>query len=332
MSEPRGAERRAPRLLDAVGEALRTRHYSRTTEKAYVSWIRRYVLFHDKRHPAELGAPDISRFLTHLAVQGRVSASTQNQALAALLFLYRDVLGKDVPAIEDIVPAKRPHHLPVVLTRLEVQTLLKGMQGPCWLVGVLLYGAGLRLTECLRLRVKDVDLGANQIMVRRGKGARDRVTVLPASVKEDLERHLARGRAQHADDVRAGAGWVELPGSLDVKYPNAGREWAWQWVFPATRTYRVPGTRERRRHHLHQTVVQRAIRMAVLRARIDKPATPHTLRHSFATHLLEDGYDIRTIQELLGHRDIRTTMIYTHVLNRGRTGVLSPADRLERLS
>jgi integron integrase len=257
-----------------------------------------------------------------------VSASTQNQALAALLFLYREVLARDLPWLDDLVRAKTPARLPVVLTRAEIRHVLQHMERTPRLMATLLYGTGMRLLECCRLRVKDVDFGRNQITVRRGKGDRDRVTMLPAVVREELGRHVERMRAQHERDLAAGAGWVEVPGALAAKLPTAGREWPWQWVFPATRTYVEPRTGQRRRHHLHETVVQRAVRMAVLASGIPKRATCHTFRHSFATHLLEDGSDIRTVQELLGHKDVSTTMIYTHVLNRGPAGVRSPADRL----
>ncbi len=273
-------------------------------------------------------APEITAFLTSLAVDGRVAASTQNQALSALLFLYRDVLEVDLPWLDGIVRAKRPERLPVVLTREEVRAVLGRLDGMPRLMACLLYGAGLRVLECCRLRVQDVDFSANQIVVRGGKGDKDRVTMLPAAVKADLARHLAGVRAQHQRDLTVGAGWVELPTALLRKYPNAGREWAWQWVFPATRIYRDRLTGQLRRHHLHESVLQRAVKDAVRRAGIAKRASPHTLRHSFATHLLEDGHDIRTVQELLGHRDVSTTMIYTHVLNRGPAAVRSPVDRM----
>jgi integron integrase len=318
-----------PRLLDRVRAAIRARHYSRRTEDAYVAWIRRFILFHGKRHPVEMAAPEITRFLTSLAVDGRVASSTQNQALSAVLFLYREVLQQDIPWLDEIVRARRPERLPVVLTRDEVRAMLTRLAGPTRLMAYLMYGGGLRLLECCRLRIQDVDFGANQIVVRAGKGDKDRVTVLPATVKADLARHLERMHAQHQTDLRSGAGWVELPTALERKYPNAGRHWRWQWVFPATRTYVEPVTRQRRRHHLHESVVQRAVKEAVHHAGLAKRAGPHTLRHSFATHLLENGHDIRTVQELLGHRDVATTMIYTHVLNRGPAAVRSPADRLD---
>jgi integron integrase len=310
---PAGAPK--PRLLDRVRESLRARHYSRRTEHAYVAWIRRYIFFHGKRHPAEMGAPEITRFLTWLAVHEKVAASTQNQALGALLFLYREVLELDVPWLDGLVRAR-------------VRALLERLDGTPRLMAYLLYGAGLRLLECCRLRVQDVDFASNQIVVRGGKGDKDRVTMLPAGVKSDLAKHLEAARRQHERDLRDGAGWVELPTALGRKYPNAGREWVWQWMFPATRIYVDGVTGQRRRHHLHESVVQRAVRQAALKVGIAKRASPHTLRHSFATHLLEDGHDIRTVQELLGHRDVTTTMIYTHVLNRGPAAVRSPADRI----
>ena len=317
-----------PRLLDRVRDALRARHYSRRTEDVYVAWIRRYILFHGKRHPADMGAPEITRFLSSLAVEGNVAASTQNQALSALLFLYREVLDLDLPWLDGIVRAKRPQRLPIVLTREEVRAVLQPLTGVPRLMAYLLYGAGLRLLECCRLRVQDVDFAANQIVVRSGKGDKDRVTMLPAAVKAALARHLETVRAQYQRDLQHGAGWVELPTALARKYPNAAREWVWQWVFPATRFYTDRVTRQRRRHHLHESVLQRMVKTAVRRAGIAKRATPHTFRHSFATHLLEDGHDIRTVQELLGHRDVTTTQIYTHVLNRGPSGVRSPVDRM----
>jgi integron integrase len=275
-----------------------------------------------------MGAPEVTRFLSSLAVEGWVAASTQNQALSPLLFLYRHVLHQDLPRLDEVVRAKRPNHLPVVLTRDEVRAVISELDGTPRLMATLLYGSGLRLLECARLRVQDIDLATNQIVVRDGKGAKDRVTVLPAVAKDALTRHLPRMKRQHEVDLKHGAGWVELPWALARKYPNAGREWPWQWVFPATRFYFDRETGQRRRHHLHETVVQRAVIEAARRARLAKRATPHSFRHSFATHLLEDGRDIRTVQELLGHNDVSTTMIYTHVLNRGPAGVTSPADRV----
>lgn len=282
------------------------------------------------RHPRELGAGDVSQFLSSLAVEGKVSASTQNQALSALVFLYKDVLDMPVGWLSALVRAKRPARVPVVFTKDEVRRVLARMRGrgtPALVAG-LLYGTGVRLLEGLRLRVKDIDFAKNEIVVRGGKGDRDRRTMLPERLKGPLLKHLAAVRTQHERDVAEGAGCVELPGALDAKYPNAGREWGWQWVFPATRIYDDPRTGQRRRYHLHETVVQRAFKEAVRAAGIAKPGSCHTLRHSFATHLLEAGYDIRTVQELLGHRSLNTTMIYTHVLNRGGRGVQSPADTL----
>jgi len=276
-----------------------------------------------------MGAPELTRYLSSLAVEGNVAASTQNQALSALLFLYREVLEQEVPWLDDVVRARRPVRLPVVLTRDEVRAVLRQLRGTPRLMAILLYGSGLRLLECARLRVKDVDFGRNQIIVRAGKGDKDRTTTLPTIISVELARHLDVVKKQHDLDLRQGAGWVELPWALARKYPNAGREWAWQWVFPATRFYVDRVTGQRRRHHLHESVVQRAVKDAVRLAGIPKRATCHTLRHSFATHLLEDDRDIRTVQELLGHRDISTTMIYTHVLNRGPAGVRSPADQMD---
>ncbi|HXD96705.1 MAG TPA: integron integrase [Candidatus Acidoferrum sp.] len=320
---PAGA---APRLLDRVRTALRTRHYSRKTEKTYVGWIRRFVLFHGRRHPSDMGATEVTRYLSSLATEGHVAASTQNQALSALLFLYRDVLGVDMPWLDDVVRAKRPARLPIVLTRDEVRAVIRQLHGVPRLMAILMYGSGLRVLECARLRIKDVDFARRQITVRAGKGDKDRATTLPGIIGPDLTRHLEAVKRQHQVDLRQGAGWVELPWALARKYPNAGREWAWQWVFPATRFYVDRETGQRRRHHLHESVLQRAVRDAVRLAGIPKRATCHTLRHSFATHLLEDDRDIRTVQELLGHRDVSTTMIYTHVLNRGGLAVKSPLD------
>jgi len=324
---PPGAPQ-GPRLLDRVRTAIRARHYSRRTEESYTHWIRRFILFHGKRHPMGMGAAEITSFLSALAVKGRVSASTQNQALAAILFLYREVLEQEVPWLQGLVRARESRRLPVVLSRDEVRAVLGGMRGTPRLAATLLYGTGMRLLECLRLRVKDVEFARNQILVRAGKGDKDRVALLPAAVKAELSRHLDTARKQHQSDLRLDAGWVELPFALARKYPHAGREWGWQWVFPATRMYTDRETGQRRRHHLHESVLQRAVGEAVRCARLTKPATCHTLRHSFATHLLEDGYDIRTVQELLGHKDLRTTMIYTHVVNRGWGAVRSPADKL----
>jgi integron integrase len=307
---------------------MRTRHLSRLTEEAYVRWIVRYVRFHGVKHPRTLGEKEMREFLSHLAADRNVAASTQSQALAALLFLYTEVLRDPAPWIEDVVRARRPQRLPVVMTREEVRAVLAKMSGSPRLVALLLYGSGLRLMEALRLRVKDVDFGMNQITVRSGKGDRDRVTMLPAAARLGLERHVTRVRRLHARDLAAGAGRTILPQALARKYPNAAAELPWQWVFPSTRMAVDSTTRARYRHHLHETVVQREMRDAVKAAGVLKRATCHTFRHSFATHLLEDGHDIRTVQELLGHRNVATTMIYTHVLNRGGLGVKSPVDRL----
>jgi integron integrase len=320
-----------PKLLDRVRQAIRARHLSRNTEQAYVAWIKRFIFFHGKRHPAEMGEVEIGQFLSSLACEFHVSASTQNQALNAVLFLYREVLERNIGLIQGVVRAKRPSRLPVILTKEEVERLLGGVRGTPWLMVMLLYGAGLRLMECCRLRVKDIDFSRNQIAVRAGKGDKDRYTMLPAAVKEPLLRHLQAVKRQHEDDLKRGLGRVSLPNALDRKYPNAGSSWGWQWVFPASSHYTDRTTGERRRHHLHESVVQRAVKEARVRAGIAKPASCHSLRHSFATHLLEDSYDIRTVQELLGHADVSTTMIYTHVLNRGGRGVRSPADALAGL-
>ena len=327
----RTAEPNRPKLLDQMRAAIRARHYSRRTERAYTYWARRLIVATGRRHPSDIGPDEITRFLTSLAVDQRVSSSTQNQALSAILFLYRAVLGADLPWLDDVVRAKRPLHLPIVLGRTEVADLLRRLSGTHALMAALLYGSGLRLLECCRLRIQDVDFVRHEIVIRRGKGARDRRTMLPAGLEPRLTKHLAVVKRLYEADLRAGAGWVELPDALDRKYPNAGCEWPWQWVFPATRHYLHAATRQRRRHHLHESSLQRAFRKAVLEAGLPQRATCHSLRHSFATHLLEDGHDIRTVQELLGHRDVTTTMIYTHVLQRpGGLGVRSPLDRLEK--
>jgi integron integrase len=317
-----------PKLLDQVRKAIRMRHYSPKTEESYVHWIKRFVFFHNKRHPAEMGEKEIAQFLSSLASELHVSAATQNQALNALLFLYRDVLRKEIGYVDGVIRAKRPHRLPVVLTRQEVKSILGILDHSDWLMVMLLYGGGLRLMECLQLRVKDIDFTTNQIVVRAGKGDKDRHTMLPAAVKEPLAKHLDGIKRLHQRDLERGLGRVTLPNALERKYPNGGKELGWQWVFPATSHFTDKVTGDRRRHHLHESVLQKAVKEAVQRAGVPKPASPHTFRHSFATHLLEDGYDIRTVQELLGHKDVSTTMIYTHVLNRGGKGVFSPADRL----
>lgn len=328
MSEPDGASLPpGPRLLDRVRERLRVKHYSIRTEEQYVSWVRRYVLFHGKRHPREMGPREVEAFLTHLAVEGKVSAATQNQAKSALLFLYGQVLGAELGWLEGVTSAKSARRLPVVLTEEEARALLAQLTGIHWLLASLLYGAGLRLMEALRLRVKDVEFARREIVVRDGKGGKDRVTVLPAKLVEPLRQQLAKARELHMADCMAGYGEVYLPAALARKYPRAAREWGWQYVFPATVLSEDPRSGRMRRHHLDEQGVQRAVRNAVRRAGLVKPASPHTLRHSFATHLLQAGYDIRTVQELLGHADVKTTMVYTHVLNRGGRGVLSPMDR-----
>jgi integron integrase len=317
-----------PKLLDQVRQAIRTRHYTPKTEESYVHWIKRFIFFHNRRHPVEMSEKEIAQFLSSLASELHVSAATQNQALNAILFLYRDVLRKEIGYVDGVIRAKRPHRLPVVLTRQEVKSILDALDRSHWLMVMLLYGTGLRLMECLQLRVKDIDFTTNQIVVRAGKGDKDRHTMLPAAVKEPLAKHLEIIKEQHRRDLERGLGRVALPNALERKYPNAGKEWGWQWVFPATSHYTDRETGEQRRHHLHESVLQKIVKQAVRKTGLAKPATPHTFRHSFATHLLEDGYDIRTVQELFGHRDVSTTMIYTHVLNRGGRGVNSPADRL----
>ena len=317
----------AARLLDQLRDRIRLKHYSIRTEDAYVDWVRRFILFHGKRHPAEMGAKEVEAFLTQLAVQRNVAASTQNQAKSAILFLYREVLGCELPWLDGVESAKRPQRLPVVLTEEEVEALLARMSGSSGLVARLLYGSGLRLLEAARLRVKDLDLERLEILVRDGKGAKDRVTMVPESLREPLKAQLAVAEALHRRDLIEGFGEVYLPFALARKYPHAAKEWMWQYVFPADRISCDPRSGARRRHHIDGQFVERAMRLALHQTGIRKPATPHSLRHSFATHLLQAGYDIRTVQELLGHRDVQTTMIYTHVLNRGGRGVRSPLDR-----
>ena len=320
------APREEPKLLDQVRDLIRLKHYSIRTEQAYLGWIRRFILFHHKRHPKEMGKTEIEAFLTHLAVQENVAASTQNQAMNAILFLYRHVLKQDLGWLEDVTRAKRPARLPVVLTVQEVQAVLARLDGQHWVMASLLYGSGLRLMECLRLRVKDLELTRRELIVRDGKGSKDRITLLPDKLIQPLQTQLERVKALHQQDLQQGFGAVYLPYALERKYPNANREWAWQYVFPANKRSIDPRSGVERRHHLGETALQQAVRNAVRQAGIDKPASCHTLRHSFATHLLANGYDIRTVQELLGHKDVRTTMIYTHVLNRGGKGVRSPLD------
>ena len=315
-----------PKLLDRVRWHLRVKHYSLRTEQAYVDWIRGYILFHGKRHPEEMGEEEIAQFLTHLAVEKHVSASTQNQALSALLFLYQRVLDRKLAFIDKVERVKRPPKIPVVLTRREARAVLAQLRGEYQLMAELLYGAGLRLLECVRLRVKDIDFGYGQITVRDGKGMRDRLTVLPERVREPLRLQLARVQQLHQRDLEGGGGRVYLPFALRRKYPNADRAWAWQYVFPADKLSRDPRSGEKRRHHMSEKNLQNAVKTAIRRARVTKTASCHTFRHSFATHLLENGQDIRTVQELLGHRDVSTTMIYTHVLNRPGLAIRSPLD------
>lgn len=316
----------APKLFPLIVERLRVKHYSKRTEEAYIQWIKRYILHHGKRHPRDMGVAEVEDFLTHLAVTRNVSASTQNQAKSALLFLYKEVLEMELPWLDNVTQAKTPKRMPVVLNKPEVQTLLNRLDGTMWLIGSLLYGSGLRVMECLRLRVKDIDFVKREILVREGKGFKDRVTVLPAALVEPLKQHLIKVKALHEEDLAAGFGEVYMPMALAKKYPNAGLEWSWQYVFPSIKRSIDPLSNTIRRHHADEKTVQRAVKKAAKAGNIAKLATPHTLRHSFATHLLEGGHDIRTVQELLGHADVSTTMIYTHVLNKGGLGVASPLD------
>ena len=317
----------SPRLLEQVRQRIRAKHYSYRTEKTYLHWIRRFIIFHDRCHPCDLGGPEVERFLTSLAVDRKVAASTQNQALSTVLFLYRDVLEVALPWLDGVIRARRPERRPVVLTRDEVRRLLAGLDGVHWLVASLLYGSGLRLMECLGLRVKDLSLERGELMVRDGKGRKDRVTVLPAALVPHLRVHLERVRQVYEADRGAGRPDVSLPFALRRKYPRAALAWGWQYVFRSRNFCRDPYTGEQVRHHLHPQNLQRSVRLAVQAAGIAQPASCHTLRHCFATHLLEAGYDIRTVQELLGHSDVKTTMIHTHVLNRGGRWVTSPLDR-----
>jgi integron integrase len=317
-----------PKLLEQVSAKMRVKHYSLRTEKSYIDWIKRYIWHHGKRHPKDIGAAEVEAFLTHLAVERNVSASTQNQAKSALLYLYKEVLGVELPWLDNVTQAKVPQRLPVVLTQAEVQAVLSRIDGTMWLISSLLYGSGLRIMEALRLRVKDVDFARREILVREGKGFKDRVTMLPVSLVEPLKAHLLKVQALHQYDLSAGHGEVFMPMALDRKYPTAGSDWIWQYCFPSVKLSVDPLSKKIRRHHADEKTVQRAVKKAVKLAGIIKLATPHTLRHSFATHLLAGGYDIRTVQELLGHSDVATTMIYTHVLNKGGKGVSSPLDNL----
>ena len=326
---PAGKPKEAP-LLEQVRAVIRFKHYSIRTEQTYLDWIKRFILFHGKRHPRDMGADEVRAYLTHLAVEGHVAASTQNQALSALLFLYGQVLHLELPFLQDVERARRPKKLPVVLTRQEAQSLLDALsrsQPTFALMGWLLYGSGLRLMECVRLRVKDVDFAYRQLTVRDGKGMKDRVTLLPDRVQAPLRLHLAKVKALHEEDLAQGGGSVYLPFALERKYPQAPRAWEWQYAFPAAKLSVDPRSGVTRRHHASEKCLQQAVTAAVRRAGITKPASCHSLRHSFATHLLEGGYDIRTIQELLGHKDVETTMIYTHVLNKPGLNVRSPADQ-----
>ena len=315
-------------FLEEVRNAIRLRHYSIRTEQAYVDWIRRFIFFHGKRHPREMGEAEVRSFLTHLAVARNVAASTQNQALNALVFLYKIVLGRPLGEISEVVRAKKPQRLPVVLTRDEVRQLLQHLDGNHWLAACLMYGSGLRLMECVRLRVKDLDFDHRAIFVRDGKGAKDRVVTLPDELIPVLRRHLEAVRNTHRKDLANGFGAVFLPHALERKYPRAPKEWSWQYVFPAMKRSMDPRSGMERRHHIDESSVQKAVKLAIRKSGIHKPASCHSLRHSFATHLLERGMDIRTVQEQLGHKDVRTTQIYTHVLNRGGNAVISPLNGL----
>jgi integron integrase len=325
--EPHALTKRPPGLIAAAREKMRTRHLALRTEHAYLQWLRRYVAFHARRHPREVGPGGVAKLLTHLAVERKVGAATQNQALQALLFLYRHVLGIELPWLDNVIRASQPKRLPVVLNRAEVRSLLAQLQGSPWLVASLLYGGGLRLSEGLRLRVKDLALERGELIVRAGKGDKDRVTMLPQALHLPVRAHLARLREWFEEERRRGQPGVSLPFALARKYPHAATQWGWQYLFPAPTLSRDPYSGELVRHHLHEKGVQRAVQGAVRRAALTQPASCHTLRHCFATHLLEDGYDIRTLQELLGHADLKTTMVYTHVMSKGARGVRSPLDR-----
>jgi integron integrase len=316
----------APKLLDQVRDKIRLKHYSIRTEQAYTDWIKRFILHFGKKHPHEMGAIEVEQFLTHLAVHGKVAASTQNQAKAALLFLYKEVLAIELPWLDNVEQAKVPKRLPVVLNRDEIQAVLSRLTGTQWLIASLLYGTGMRIMECLRLRVQDVDFKRREILIRDSKGFKDRVTMLPVSLIAALQAHLQKVKALHEDDLAQGFGTVYLPYALERKYPNAAKEWIWQYIFPAAKLSTDPRSGAVHRHHVQEQSIQRAVKQAVRDASLTKAATPHTFRHSFATHLLQSGYDIRTVQELLGHADVNTTMIYTHLLNKGGKEVTSPLD------
>ena len=319
-----------PKLLDTVRNALRLKHYSIRTEEAYIGWIKRYIQFNDKKHPSEMGVKEISKYLTYLAVRGNVSASTQNLALCSIIFLYKEVLKKEIGELENLTWAKKPKRLPVVFSRQEVKGVLSKLNGIYWLIGYILYGGGLRLVECLRLRVKDIDFEYGEIVIRNGKGDKDRITILPGIIKEKLKAHLGDIKRQYLKDIKNNYEGVHLPFALEKKYPSANKEWGWQYIFPADKTSKDPRSGLIRKYHISESIVQKEVRKAIKLSGIIKPSGCHTLRHSFATHLLENGTDIRTIQELLGHSSITTTMIYTHVIKRGGFGVKSPADNLEK--
>lgn len=317
-----------PKLLTQLSQAMRSRHYSRKTESTYIHWIKRFIFFHHVRHPKDMAEPEINAYLTHLAVKEHVSSSTQNQALCAIIFLYKYVLNRKIGDIGEVIRAKQSRYIPVVMTKDEVKAVVSHLYCDKKLMVSLMYGAGLRLMECLRLRVQDIDFSRNEITVRDGKGAKDRITMLPESLKEPLRQHLVKTKSVHESDIKDGWGYVLMPYALDRKYPNAPRDWRWQWVFPQEKRWKNTKTGEQGRHHVHETLLQKAVKEAVIKAGIPKHIGCHTFRHSFATHLLENGYDIRTIQELLGHKDVSTTMIYTHVLSKGGHGVKSPFDGL----
>jgi integron integrase len=321
-------EPKPKKLLEQVSESIRRKQYSRKTEQAYINWIRQYILFHNKRHPQDMGATEVEKFLTHLAVERRVAASTQNQAFSAILYLYKEVLKIPIPTDFQFIGAKKAKRLPIVLTQNEVQQVLRRMSGVAFLTAQLLYGSGLRIDEAIRLRVQSIDFEQRQILVRDGKGAQDRITMLPKCIVKSLQEHLLKVQNLHQTDLQKGFGRVYLPYALSRKYPNAEREWIWQYIFPSKRISASRDDGVMRRHHISSSTIQKAVREAAKAAKIGKHVTPHTFRHSFATHLLESGYDIRTVQELLGHMDVKTTMIYTHVLNRGPKAVHSPLDEL----